>query len=38
MTCRDAADEHGPPAAMVIAETLAPLRTMTVSGAVMQLT
>ncbi len=33
----DVADEHGPPAAMVIAETLAPLRTMTVSGAVMQL-
>jgi ribosomal subunit interface protein len=33
----DASDDHGPPAAMVIAETLAPLRTMTVSMAVMQL-
>lgn len=33
----DETDGHGPPAAMVIAETLAPLRTMTVSMAVMQL-
>ena len=31
------AEEHGPPAAMVIAETLEPLRTMTVSMAVMEL-
>jgi ribosomal subunit interface protein len=33
----DAAEGHGPPAAMVIAETLEPLRSMTVSMAVMQL-
>jgi ribosomal subunit interface protein len=33
----DEADEHAPPAAMIIAETQAPLRTMTVSMAVMQL-
>jgi ribosomal subunit interface protein len=34
----DDSDAHGgPPAAMVIAETLAPLRTLTVSMAVMQL-
>jgi ribosomal subunit interface protein len=33
----DAAEGHGAPAAMVIAETLAPLRSMTVSMAVMQL-
>jgi ribosomal subunit interface protein len=33
----DAAEGHGAPAAMVIAETQAALRTMTVSGAVMQL-
>jgi ribosomal subunit interface protein len=33
----DAAEGHGPPSAMVIAETLAPLRSMTVSMAVMQL-
>ena len=33
----DAADDRGPPAAMVIAETLEPLRTMTVSMAVMEL-
>ena len=34
----DDSDVHGaPPAAMVIAETLAPLRTLTVSMAVMQL-
>jgi len=31
------ADAHAPPAAMIIAETQAPLRTMTVSMAVMQL-
>jgi len=31
------ADHNGPPAAMIIAETQAPLRTMTVSMAVMQL-
>ena len=30
-------DGHGPPSAMVIAETLEPLRTLTVSMAVMQL-
>ncbi|QUD86249.1 ribosome hibernation-promoting factor, HPF/YfiA family [Phenylobacterium montanum] len=30
-------DGHAPPSAMVIAETLAPLRTLTVSMAVMQL-
>jgi ribosomal subunit interface protein len=33
----DAADGQGPPAAMIIAETLSPLRSMTVSMAVMQL-
>jgi ribosomal subunit interface protein len=33
----DAADDRGAPAAMVIAETLEPLRTMTVSMAVMEL-
>jgi ribosomal subunit interface protein len=33
----DATDGHGPPAAMIIAETLSPLRSMTVSMAVMQL-
>jgi ribosomal subunit interface protein len=33
----DTADESGPPAAMIIAETLSPLRTLTVSMAVMQL-
>jgi ribosomal subunit interface protein len=33
----DAEAEHGAPAAMVIAETLEPLRTMTVSMAVMEL-
>jgi ribosomal subunit interface protein len=33
----ESTDGHGPPAAMVIAETQAPLRTMTVSMAVMQL-
>jgi len=33
----DESDEDGPPAAMVIAESVAPLRTMTVSMAVMQL-
>ncbi len=33
----DMADESGPPAAMIIAETLSPLRTLTVSMAVMQL-
>lgn len=33
----DETEEHGAPAAMVIAETLEPLRTMTVSMAVMEL-
>ena len=33
----DAAEGHGAPAAMIIAETLSPLRSMTVSMAVMQL-
>jgi ribosomal subunit interface protein len=33
----DAEEGHGPPAAMIIAETQAPLNTMTVSMAVMQL-
>jgi len=33
----EAADDRGAPAAMVIAETLEPLRTMTVSMAVMEL-
>jgi ribosomal subunit interface protein len=33
----DGADDQGAPAAMVIAETLEPLRTMTVSMAVMEL-
>ena len=33
----DGADEHAPPAAMVIAETVATLKTMTVSMAVMEL-
>jgi ribosomal subunit interface protein len=32
-----AAEGHGPPAAMIIAETQAPLRTLTVSMAVMEL-
>ena len=30
-------ENHGPPQAMIIAETQAPLRTLTVSGAVMEL-
>jgi ribosomal subunit interface protein len=33
----DTAEGHGAPQAMIIAETQAPLRTMTVSGAVMEL-
>jgi ribosomal subunit interface protein len=33
----DSAEGHGAPQAMIIAETQAPLRTMTVSGAVMEL-
>jgi ribosomal subunit interface protein len=33
----DVAEGHGAPAAMIIAETLSPLRSMTVSMAVMQL-
>ncbi|MDQ2861607.1 MAG: ribosome-associated translation inhibitor RaiA [Pseudomonadota bacterium] len=33
----DSDDEHAPPAAMVIAETIAALKTMTVSMAVMEL-
>jgi ribosome hibernation promoting factor len=33
----DEADDHTPPSAMIIAETQAPLRSMTVSMAVMQL-
>ncbi|MDR3512235.1 MAG: ribosome-associated translation inhibitor RaiA [Caulobacteraceae bacterium] len=33
----DEAEDHGAPAAMIIAETLEPLRTMTVSMAVMEM-